>query len=61
MPEHKGYPASQATGAKGARNKPSDLDGEGYSDASYAPGYSLDTSLQECSTEDLKRGFKKGY
>lgn len=49
----------KATGAKEARNKPSDLDGEGYSSDSYSPGYSLNTSLQGCSTEDLKRGFKK--
>lgn len=42
------------------RNRPSDLDGQGFSDASYRPGYSLDKSLQECSEEELKRGFKKG-
>ena len=48
-----------ATGAKESRNKPSDLDGAGYSDASYRPGYSLDRSLQECSEADLKTGFKK--
>jgi len=44
---------------KSARNKPSDMDGEGYSDASYRPGYSLDKSLQECDESDLKTGFKK--
>lgn len=43
-----------------SRNKPSDLDGPGFSDASYRPGYSTDKSLQEASEEDLKRGFKKG-
>ncbi len=41
-------------------NKPSDLDGQGYSDDSYNPGYSLDKALQECDETDLKRGFKKG-
>ena len=41
------------------RNKPSDLDGKGYSDASYRPGYSLDKSLPDCSEDDLKTGFKK--
>lgn len=46
--------------SKENRNKPSDLDGPGYSDASYAPGYPLDKSLQGCSTDDLKTGFKKG-
>ena len=54
-----GNPHGRATGAKEARNKPSDLDGAGYSKASYRPGYSLDTSLQECSEDDLKTGFKK--
>ena len=49
-----------ATGAKESRNKPSDLDGAGFSSASYRPGYSIDRSLQECSEDDLKRGFKKG-
>lgn len=42
------------------RNKPSDLDGPGFSDKSYRPGYSTDKSLQEASEEDLKRGFQKG-
>ena len=50
----------RATGAKETRNKPSDLDGEGFSDASYRPGYSLDKSLQGCSVDELKTGFKKG-
>ena len=40
------------------RNRPSDLDGKGFSDASYRPGYSLKESLQGCSEEDLKKGFK---
>ena len=55
----KGVSPEKATGAKEARNKPGDLDGDGYSSASYSPGYGLDKSLQGCSTEDLKRGFKK--
>jgi hypothetical protein len=60
MAEHS-YPTSGArTGAKEARNKPSDLDGPGYSDKSYRPGYPLDRSLQECDETDLKTGFKKG-
>ena len=42
-----------------ARNKPSDLDGPGYSDKSYRPGYPLKTSLKDTSEEDLKRGFTK--
>lgn len=42
------------------RNRPSDLDGEGFSDKSYRPGYSIDRSLQEASETDLKRGFQKG-
>lgn len=41
------------------RNKPSDLDGDGYSSASYRPGYSIDKSLKEASEKDLKRGFQK--
>lgn len=45
---------------KSAREKPSDLDGAGYSDASYRPGYSLDTSLPETSEDELKAGLKKG-
>ncbi len=49
----------KASGAKEARNKPSDLDGAGFSSKSYRPGYSLDKSLQGCSEDDLKRGFKK--
>lgn len=40
--------------------KPSDLDGQGYSDASYNPGYPLDTSLPDVTKDDMKRGFKKG-
>ena len=52
--------AGKATGAKEPRNQPSDLDGYGYSDHSYRPGYSLETSLQGCTEDDLKRGFKKG-
>jgi len=44
---------------RNARNKPSDLDGPGYSDESYRPGYPLKTSLKDASEEDLKRGFKK--
>lgn len=43
----------------GGRSTPSDLDGEGYSKASYKPGYPLDKSLQESSESDMKRGFKK--
>ncbi len=43
------------------RNRPSDLDGSGYSSKSYRPGYSTEKSLQECDETDLKRGFKKGY
>lgn len=42
------------------RNNPSDLDGKGFSDASYRPGYGLDKSLQETNETDLKRGFKEG-
>lgn len=42
------------------RNRPSDMDGPGFSDASYRPGYSIDRSLQEASETDLKRGFQKG-
>ncbi len=48
----------KATGANEARNKPSDLDGAGYSSKSYRPGYEVE--LKHCSEEDLKRGFKKG-
>ena len=44
----------------GARNKPSDLGGTGYSDASYRPGYPIDKSLKDCSESDFKTGFKKG-
>jgi|ETNvirenome_6_85_1030632.scaffolds.fasta_scaffold01134_11 hypothetical protein len=44
---------------KAGRNKPSDLDGAGYSSVSYRPDYSLKKSLQGCSEEDLKTGFKK--
>ena len=53
------YPSGRASGAKGERNRPSDLDGKGFSTKSYRPGYSLDKSLQGCSETDLKRGFKK--
>jgi len=42
-----------------ARNKPGDLDGPGYSDKSYRPGYPLKSSLPEVSEDDLKRGFHK--
>lgn len=49
----------QATGAKEGRNKPSDLDGAGYSNASTSPGYPIDKSLKEASLKDLKRGFQK--
>ena len=42
------------------RNKPSDMGGSGYSDASYRPGYDLGKSLKEASEDDLKRGFQKG-
>ena len=52
---------SKTTGAKEARNEPKDLEGAGYSSASYSPGYPIDKSLKEASTEDLKRGFQKGY
>lgn len=44
----------------GGSNKPQDLEGSGYSDASYRPGYSIDKSLKETSESDLKRGFKTG-
>ena len=44
---------------KQARNKPEDLDGPGYSDKSYRPGYSIDKSLQEATEEQLKTGFRK--
>ena len=54
-------PKTNYSGAdKSARNKPSDLDGSGYSKASYQPGYSLDKSLPDTSEDDLKTGFKKG-
>lgn len=43
---------------EGSRNRPSDLDGEGYSSKSYKPGYPLDKSLKGCGEDDLKRGFK---
>lgn len=42
------------------RDKPSDLDETGFSKDSYRPGYDLDTSLQEASETDLKRGYQKG-
>ena len=45
---------------KNAREKPSDLDGPGYTDKSYRPGYPIDKSLQDKSEDDLKRGFSKG-
>lgn len=45
---------------KNARNKPSDLDGPGFSNKSYRPGYDLGESLCDRTEEDLKRGFKKG-
>ncbi len=40
------------------RNRPDHLDGKGFSDASYRPGYSLKESLQGCTEADLKKGFK---
>lgn len=52
--------ADKATGAKEARDRPSDMDGQGYSDASYRPGYSTDRSLPGVSETDLKRGYKEG-
>ena len=52
--------AKETDGAnRDARNKPSDLDGPGYSDKPFRPGYPLKSSLQKTSEEDLKRGFKK--
>ena len=45
---------------EGSRNRPSDLDGPGYVNKSYKPGYPIDKSLPETSEDDLKRGFKKG-
>jgi len=42
------------------RDSPSDLDGKGFSDASYRPGYSVDKSIPGCSENDLKTGYKKG-
>ena len=48
------------TGAKEPRNKPSDLDGAGYSDKSYRPGYSHQASRKGTSEDDVKRGFTKG-
>ncbi len=44
----------------GGSNKPSDMDGAGYSPKSYRPGYDLGKSLKETSEADLKRGFKPG-
>lgn len=41
------------------RDKPSDMDGPGYCDAPYSPGYPIDKSLQEASLTDLKRGYQK--
>lgn len=60
MYHNKTVSKEKASGAKEARNKPSDLDGPGFSLKSYRPGYSLEKSLQGCSEDDLKRGFKKG-
>ncbi len=51
---------ARATGDTQSRNDPSDLDGFGYSKASYRPGYPIDRSLADFSETDLKRGFKKG-
>lgn len=45
---------------KNGAGKPSDLEGNGYSDKSYTPGYPLEKSLPETSEEDLKRGYKPG-
>ena len=45
---------------EGSRNRPSDLDGPGYSDKSYRPGYPIDKSLKETGEDDLKRGYKPG-
>ena len=59
MPKHKDDYGGGNTGPD-ARNKPSDLDGPGYSDASYRPGYPLEKSLKGSSENDLKSGFKKG-
>lgn len=42
------------------RDRPSDLDGKGFSSKSYRPGYDLDKSLKEASETDLKRGYQKG-
>ena len=44
----------------GGSNKPSDMEGKGYSSKSYRPGYGIDKSLKETSEADLKRGFKPG-
>lgn len=42
------------------RDRPSDMDGEGFSSKSYRPGYDLDKSLKEADETDLKRGYQKG-
>ena len=52
--------AKNVTGAKEPRNNPSDLDGPGYSAASYRPGNSHQASRKGTSEDDVKRGFKKG-
>lgn len=44
----------------GGSNDPSDLDGKGYSDESYNPGYPIDKSTPDVSLDDVKRGFKEG-
>lgn len=51
---------SSNTPGTGSSATPSDLDGTGYSDKSYRPGYGLEKSLPERSEDDLKRGFKEG-
>ena len=48
----------QASAPPKGTNEPSDLDGPGMSSAPYDPGYSLDRSLQGCSIDHLKMGFK---
>lgn len=50
----------KTTGAKEPRDRPSDLDGQGYSDESYRPGYPTKGSLGEASETDLKRGYTEG-
>ena len=40
--------------------EPSDLDGPGYSDKSYRPGYPISEKTKDVSEDDVKRGFTKG-